>query len=205
MIIPTNVISQLSKYFPNARIIRIIGSGTTRTRIGTPIRFEYGTIAPRNINKFEIEKTFRGGDECETISEIYKNLTSKHFFLDGTVSQIKTFVELNGFGENYAELTWNKYTPHKGIDLPRIVDGGSFPDQDLYSALQSFKTKIPRDSQKYYKSTVLKLNTVSPKQEWMGKEEFINAIWESPMIKFNTITKNFDIKCAGIKKGGKVV
>jgi hypothetical protein len=156
------------------------------------------------MNKFDLEKKYLGGDNCETMGEIYDNLVKKERFLDGTLSMLKTYVDLGrGFDSDYAELLFTKYTPHQRIDQPRIVDGGSFPDQDLYTALMSFRKKLPKEARMYFKSTVLNLTAVSPHPEWLADEAFIDAVFEDPMMRLNTSTRQWMFKCFDMKKGGR--
>ena len=196
--LPSSVVSILARGFPKLKILAFKGSGTsgTTTTKGMRMGHGHGTVSIRSLAKFELNYDFGGGDNAITLEELYRQWQADQF-LDGTFSYLKVFVELknNLFEDNWANLEFVKYTPHRSLDLPRIPDGGTFPDQDIYRALKNYNDDLPPELKKRSKSTILNIAKISPRQEWLERKDFRDAIWITGMLPYGVSVRGFPFKC----------
>ena len=203
--LPTNVFTLLMENFPDMKIAAFRLTGTSGTTMGKPFKVAYGTASPRQIVKFNLNKSSVDEENCKTITRLYAELKEENF-VNGNFSYLEWHMDIEPTPQvksDYVRLAFGKYTPHRSIDKPRVIDGGAFPDEDLYSAIEGFRSGLPPETKPYYKSTVMTLMHTHPNDDYMKSEEFIQHIFTHPMLRFNTCAKQWNLKGFDMKKGGK--
>lgn len=204
IMIPINLIDTLGAWFPKWKILEIQGHAAIQStkRENVDIPFEYGAVSPTLINRIEIHRRYEGIDDAEELGQIVTKLRTKYRVIGGTINLLKRHVDLSGFDVDYATLVFEKYTPHKNLDLARVVDGGAFPEQQLYQYLSSVKEELPMNVKWAYKSTVLALTQTEPKR-MIDNDTFVMAMRENKMVGYRLAQQEWNIKHVDFRKAGR--
>jgi hypothetical protein len=203
VLIPNNLIFLTAKWYPKMKITAIEGAGSIMAS-SQKYPFELGTIEPRMMNQAHIDWKANGINNAKTMQEI-SDILLRNKIINGTISKLEYTVDLGkSFDCDHAELAFEKYTPHKTIDLRRVVNGGSFPDQQLYQILKDVLGELPPNLKKNYKSSVLRIVETKPHKQWIDDEAFIRAIKEERMIPYQLVNNQWVLQNQDFRQTGKV-
>lgn len=203
LLIPINMIPILRRWYPKMRVVSIEGSGTNLTS-SQSFNFELGSIEVALKNRAKLSWLAAGIDHAKTIEEI-DNILVDRGITSATISELKYVVDLgSGFDSDFAINCWKCYTPHKGLDLNRVVNGGSFPEMQLYSLLSGIREQLDAKTAKLFRSSVLILTKTEPNQKLIDAPGYIEAITEQFMKKFQFNEKDWVMTNVDFRTTGKL-
>ena len=204
LLIPVNNPQILSQWDKNLKVYEISGSGSAGAS-SAQINLELGYMQTRALNQFKLNFRAKGIDYCKTMGEISDWLTANKI-LNGTISHIKVLdkVGTNICQDGYLISTFKKHTPHRNIDIGRVVNGGSFPDQQLYQFLSTIREQMPKSDRQKFKSSILRLVATEPNPKVLMDEEAVKSIKRHYMKTYMDNVKSWNITHPDFKSAGRL-
>lgn len=212
LLIPTNNLQFLCEIYSNTtnpiRLTELHATTMLKTSDtpSIPIKFDDGThigLMKTNIsNRILIDFKANGHNYAKTFEDFKKGFRS-YKIPNAFISQLTYSREL-AEGEVYF-ITFAKYTPHKTLDLGRILDGGAFPDQQLYNLRDRIREAFGERKIDYQfdRSSQLLLMSILPHPESIDNSSLLDSIKYPFMYPYFLSPKDWSLANAEFRRGYK--